>query len=998
VNELFGIPMDSLAVALVGLVGAALGLVAVLALRNRVLVRLGVRNATRRPGRTALIVVGLMLGTAIVSAALTTGDTMSYSIRALAVDVLGQTDELVTAKGEEIEAAVDQQSTNVEYFPERYVGEVRRALAGSPLVDGITPAIAESVAVQNPRSRQTEPRVTMAASDPASQGGFDVPRDEHGRAAPLTDLRPGEVYVNTDGADELQAKAGDVLLLYVAGRVERVRVRAVVSGDGEAASGPAVELPLSAAQVLLGQPGRVREILVSNRGGEISGAKLSDQVAERLRPTADRLGLEVTTVKQDVLDEGDQAGSAFMTFFTTFGSFSIMAGILLIFLIFVMLAAERRGELGIARAVGTRRGHLVQMFLFEGVAYDLLAAVVGAVLGAAVAYGMVLVMSRAFGVEGFDISYAVSPRSLVVAGALGLLLTLAVVAISAWRVSVLTISTAIRNLPEPIARRGRRRRWILGLVGVALGSLLTLAGASGGNGVQLWLGISLVIIGLVPVARALGVPERLAFTAAGVGLVVLWLLPWRLVESVFGELKMDFSIWIVSGFMVVVGAVWSIMYNADALAEAAMRVLGRIRALAPMLKMAMAYPLATRFRTGTTLAMFTLVVFTMVTGSATSGSFMNAFDDVDTFGGGYQVRATVSPTSPVPNLRAALRRAPGLDPTHIRAVGGVSYLPADARQAGTGRGFEEYPVQGLDRAFLQSTTYGFASTARGYSSSEDVWKALATRPGLAVVDGLVVPRRQNFNFGPMPDFRLSGLYVEDRHFDPVPIVVRDPRTGQTARLRVIGVLKDSVPIALLSGLLTSQETMTRSFGPRVRPTTYWFRLAPGVDPKAEASRLESAFLRNGMEAEALEETMHDLLGANLTFNRLILGFMGLGLIVGVAALGVISARSVVERRQQIGVLRSIGFRRGMVQASFLLESSFIALTAILVGSGLGLLLAHNIVDDSQQRQGWDNLTFQVPWVNLGVIFAVVYLVALATTLLPARRASRVYPAEALRYE
>ena len=78
-----------------------------------------------------------------------------------------------------------------------------------------------------------------------------------------------------------------------------------------------------------------------------------------------------------------------MAFFTTFGTFSIAAGILLIFLIFVMLAAERRGELGIARAIGTRRGHLVEMFVFEGVAYDLAAAVVGALLGAGVAYGMV---------------------------------------------------------------------------------------------------------------------------------------------------------------------------------------------------------------------------------------------------------------------------------------------------------------------------------------------------------------------------------------------------------------------------------------------------------------------------------------------------------------------------------------------------------------------------------------------------------------------------------
>ena len=126
--------------------------------------------------------------------------------------------------------------------------------------------------------------------------------------------------------------------------------------------------------------------------------------------------------------------------------------------------------------------------------------------------------------------------------------------------------------------------------------------------------------------------------------------------------------------------------------------------------------------------------------------------------------------------------------------------------------------------------------------------------------------------------------------------------------------------------------------------------------------------------------------------------MALGLIVGVAALGVISARAVVERRQQIGVLRAIGFRRGMVQSALLLESSFIALTAIVVGTALGLLLAANIVRDQQRQPSWHDLTLHVPWLNLAIIFAAVYAVALIATLAPARRASRVRPAEALRYE
>jgi putative ABC transport system permease protein len=129
-----------------------------------------------------------------------------------------------------------------------------------------------------------------------------------------------------------------------------------------------------------------------------------------------------------------------------------------------------------------------------------------------------------------------------------------------------------------------------------------------------------------------------------------------------------------------------------------------------------------------------------------------------------------------------------------------------------------------------------------------------------------------------------------------------------------------------------------------------------------------------------------------------MGFMGLGLIVGVAALGVITARAVVERRQQIGVLRAIGFRRRMVQLSFLLESSFIALTSIVTGTTLGLVVAHSVISDSRSTPSWQNLTFDVPWVNLGIIFLAVYLVALATTFLPALRASRIYPAEALRYQ
>src|SRR6476469_7769726 len=149
-TKLFGIPMGGLEVALVAALAAAFGVVAALAVRNRIFFRLGIRNARRRPGRSALIVVGLMLGTAIITASLATGDTMTRTVRSSAVTSLGETDELIAARGAtpDIQAAAGA-ATGVRYFPAADVAAVSRALAGSTLVDGVAPAIVEPVGVQD---------------------------------------------------------------------------------------------------------------------------------------------------------------------------------------------------------------------------------------------------------------------------------------------------------------------------------------------------------------------------------------------------------------------------------------------------------------------------------------------------------------------------------------------------------------------------------------------------------------------------------------------------------------------------------------------------------------------------------------------------------------------------------------------------------------------------------------------------------------------------------
>ena len=170
-----------------------------------------------------------------------------------------------------------------------------------------------------------------------------------------------------------------------------------------------------------------------------------------------------------------------------------------------------------------------------------------------------------------------------------------------------------------------------------------------------------------------------------------------------------------------------------------------------------------------TLAMFTLVVFTIVTGSTTSGSFMRAAEDMKEFGGGFQVRSETSASAPSPTCRR-VRSTPELA-TDVRAVAEQSVLAVSVRQSASPTS-ADYLVRGLDRTFLDRTTFGLGAIASGYSTSAQVWRALRDHPGLAVVDTSIVPRRDDFGFqAAPPDLQLRGAYVDESGFTPIPLVV-----------------------------------------------------------------------------------------------------------------------------------------------------------------------------------------------------------------------------------
>src|SRR5207244_4600081 len=134
---------------------------------------------------------------------------------------------------------------------------------------------------------------------------------------------------------------------------------------------------------------------------------------------------------------------------------TIIAGVVLIINMFIMLAEERKSEMGMARAVGMKRSQLTKLFLFEGILYAAGASLVGIFVGIGIAYGILYafgsIISGFFPVSLAQVldSFTFTSSSLFTAFTEGLFITYLTIIISYLLVSKLTILRTIRAFIDP---------------------------------------------------------------------------------------------------------------------------------------------------------------------------------------------------------------------------------------------------------------------------------------------------------------------------------------------------------------------------------------------------------------------------------------------------------------------------------------------------------------------------------------------------------------------
>lgn len=222
----------------------------------------------------------------------------------------------------------------------------------------------------------------------------------------------------------------------------------------------------------------------------------------------------------------------------------------------------------------------------------------------------------------------------------------------------------------------------------------------------------------------------------------------------------------------------------------------------------------------------------------------------------------------------------------------------------------------------------------------------------------------------------------------------DSRTVVTVagqQLSVGGVL-DPVELApeIDSSVLVGKQVATDLLGWQGDPTRIYTRSAESaVDPvRSVIGATANPEAPNEVSVSRPSDALAAKEATDAAFTGLLVGLGAVALLVGGIGVANTMVISVLERRSEIGLRRSLGATRGQVRTQFLVESLLLS----LLGGGAGVVIGYGITTVYATSQGWPT---SIPLVVLAGGLAATILIGAVAGLYPAIRAARMPPTAAL---
>ena len=912
----------------------------VLAVRRPLLARLALREAVRRPGQSAVVVLGLMVGTTAIFATQVLSDSFVQSSTSAAYLSWGRVDLVADDEGRFFDPTL---ASGLAADP-----RMQSSLAG------VQAGVELPSSVVDLDRGNAKGMVTLIGFDPAAQGPFGSYRLSDGKTTFGQDLTSDQVLISASLAGALEARTGDRLRVAVGpDRETELRVAGIAKAEGPGAFTlrPALFSPLANLRPLIGDQGiNVIRLSVPGAGrAELDRAhELAPQVRAALRTLPGGPSLNVREAKREDVDFLVKRASDDGVLFTGLSLFVALAGAALVVNLGFALAAERRPRHAVLRALGLSRAGMITLSVLEGALYSLAGAITALVPGAIVG----LVLAQRF--QGGAVLYAdvldsrvgplltpITLGSVALSVAIGALIVLATLFATSVRSSRMQISSAIKNLPEPTGGRNWAMWRIALLAGLSLVSLAALV--AGDISARLAGGVGLVTIAAALVGGRISDRSRATLTGAA-------LTAWAAVVAgsitTFGS--KEFQLLGLCALVAVFGLSLMVASNLRLLEIPAGWLQGATRAT---LRPSLAYLTRRPLKAGLGIAAFALVLALMTLTSVLIPTFVGS---VDSGQAEYDIRVDAPTTSGLSlpdSVRPQILREIAMPTRHYR--GDVKFGNGILQKG------QYVPLYTLNHDQLAARPFQLASRESRFKSDAEVWAAMAEDPHLVIT----------------PSYQNPGMIL----------ILTGPEGP--VQFRVAG----ATSTLALWGLAGSEAAMA-PFTTLPVGTTILAKTAPGAEAGAVARQIEREVFRQGAETTTVQE-MRASLGvgtrAVADFMRLV---MGIGLLVGVLSLGILALRAVIERRRSIGMLRALGYRPGQVLAGIVSEGLITATCGALVGIGVGILIS--LVVMNVFRPG---ARIEID-ASLALIVGLIYLSVLAVTIPPALRAARLPAVEALRVE
>lgn len=791
----------------------------------------------------------------------------------------------------------------------------------------------------------------------------------------LDQLREGRATLERLGpmADRIDRLAGTVTFT--------ARVDGIVTDDGKGGftGEPALFFPLERLQNELERPDDVNVIRTSNPGDAREGLQHPPTVLPHLEaaleatkdahPDPSVQALNVETTKADIVDRAQQAGSDFTRFLTTLSSFTIVAGLLLVVNLFTMLGQERRVEMSVMRALGMKRSHLTASLTLEGTLYAIPGAIVGSILGLGLAYILIEAINRFIvGPDALPIPFVADLPTVALSALIGLAVTVLIVTATGFRLSRLHIASGLKDrqdLPNP--NRARPAYWLLGA-----GALLTALHVPTGWFTLLLLGPAALLAGAIAWIGRSWDRRRTLFLAAS-SIVVYGL--WTVVGLDLPTSEAPYMVPVRGVLLVIMGVI--ALINLPGLPTALAWASTRLRGFSPAALVASSYPTRRQLRTGLTASMFALILLVLIFFS----TFFAVFEvDPEREAGGYDVYAETR--LPIEGLEAWADANLDQEPGALERVSTSNALPMARMVGGDVVSIEGRPVQyngppvdvffGVTPAFAEANGYELVSREEAYTTDQEAYEAVSMDPERVIVSR-VYDVDEMGRLGAVRGGESLSLDLATRSYN----------------FTVVGAQSQQY----LGGIFLEEDTVRDLFPGH--GTAFLMTVHEGEDPSRVADELEQAFAELGLSAEDIRAEAREIQALSARFYTVLQVFLGLGLVIGVASLGIVTAKSALEREHELGVLRAMGMPKEHIQAILVGEGLLTAALGILPGIFIGIAAAYASWLGFFQAAG---VPFQVPWWSILGLTLFSLAATLVSTVPPARRAARVDTAKAVRVE